>query len=244
MRRKNDLTIFAWDGPGLISLFAPSPAEFSMSTSFEGFSDYWLDFSITNKGLLISGDVILRLIPGRARDGAESVQYVLSLGRGGPTGSDKPRRGGICLRKLGPKLFCKNPLFPLTGFGLDEANSRTSIHSVTDFYIYTDPTAADIMAASSRFRQNALHIPVHSVFVLNDSVPAELWDGSDRIFLRPKPYYWARYPMVVAMEFSGEILGQSIKIIVLCRYDKEDYQPSCKIFCKGDFSREEAKLVR
>lgn len=215
-----------------------------MSTTFEGFSDYWLDFSITNKGLLMSGDVVLRFVPVRARDGAESVQYVLSLGRGQSTDSDTPRRGGLCLRKLGPKLFCKDPSFPLTGFGLDEFNSRKFIHSVTDFYIYSDPTAADIMAAYSRFRHNALHIPIHDVFTLEDSVPDELWDGSDHVFLRPKPYYWARYPMVLAMVFSGNMLGQSIKVIVLCRYDTEEVGPICKIFCQGEFPREEAKLVR
>src|SRR5438045_552339 len=62
VKRNNDLTIFAWDvsqphAQQFLSLFATSPAAFASSSSIAPFFDDSLNFSVTNRGLLVSGDV-------------------------------------------------------------------------------------------------------------------------------------------------------------------------------------------
>lgn len=114
--------------------------------------------------------------------------------------------------------------------------------NATNFYIRIDaidPFTFHI--ASSVYRESALHIPKSNVFSLEDTVPEDLWDASDRVFLVPEPNGPERYPMVLAMRFQCNFAGASIDIIALC--DMANWRgPTCKLFEHGDHAHLEATL--
>jgi hypothetical protein len=69
IKRNADLTIFAWDAPQegsnnrqFLDLFAQSPAVFAHSSGVKAFKDDFPEFSVSNKGLLLSGDIPLRAL--------------------------------------------------------------------------------------------------------------------------------------------------------------------------------------
>jgi len=247
VKRNNDLTIFAWDVPQshiqqFLGLFAPSPAAFADSSGIMPFADVFSDFSVTNMGLLASGDVPLRAAFVSEREGDRQCwRYLLFLGSVGTDNQASERRvmnGGIYLRKIGPRLFYRDGNFPLAGFG------RSAIHQhglfeVTDYYILIDPVATSLMS-SSAFRDRAVHVPLDNVFTLRETVPQTLWDFTDRVFLRPKPYNWIQFPMAIAMSFRGTIAGKKVSLVVLCDYRTQ--VPICKVFI-WDKYRRQAEMI-
>jgi hypothetical protein len=147
---------------------------------------------------------------------------------------------GIYLRKLGPNLFYWDGQLPLAEW--TNNNERNLVVNETDFYILID--TIDLIAfhyASYAYRELALHIPKSNVFSLEDTVPEDLWDASDRVFLVPKPNEPERYPMVLAMRFKCNFAGASIDIIALCDMTNE-WKPTCKLFEHGDHAHLEATL--
>jgi len=238
VKRNNDLSIFAWNiNPSqgfeqhrAIGLFASSPANFRGSSAIKPFIDDFMNFSVTNKGLLVSGDVPLRIGTVTARDGSHVVRYLIVLGK-------STKGGGIYLRKIGPKLFYRDGRVPLAGFGENEIDQIRTIDA-TDYYILIDPVAA--ITTLTTFRHLALFVPPDDRFRLTDLAPENLWDASDRVFLRPKPYPWTRYPIVLAMAFRGLLAGDWVDIFVLCDYTQDT--PTCRIGKRGQYRRLEEIL--
>jgi hypothetical protein len=118
INRNNNLTVFAWDvfqihEQQTLVLFASLPAAFVTSSSVAPFSEEFSNFSVTNKGLLVSGDAPLRAAVVTGEEG-EILQYLLILERNAFT---PIADGGIYLCKVGPRLFYRDGRLPLAGFG-------------------------------------------------------------------------------------------------------------------------------
>lgn len=234
IKHNADLTIFAWDSPqrGLadqefLSIFSPSPAAFSSSSSVRPFDDDFAEFSVTNKGIMFSGDLPLRLLAWSGRDGHCDI-YGLFLG-----GNDD-RRGGLFLRKVGPGLFCRDGRFPLAGFwNMADTYQTSMLENVPKFHVLTDVSVAH--RAFSAYRKLALHIPFDKAFELADAVPESLWDITDRLFLMPKTYSWCRYPIALAVSLHLRLLTTKLQIVVLCDYRHKI--PVLRIFELSRYSR-------
>jgi hypothetical protein len=103
IKRHNDLTIFAWEASqspstGILGLFAETPEAFTHSSLISPFLDDFVEFSVTNKGLRISGGLPLRGVRTKARD---SDIYAIFVGAYTP--DDIP--GGIYLRNWARNSF-------------------------------------------------------------------------------------------------------------------------------------------
>lgn len=88
---------------------------------------------------------------------------------------------------------------------------------LTSYSIQVDPDPASILR-SCAFREQAIHVPDNDIFRLRATVPITLWDVTESIFLKPEPSRWARYPMVLAMGFSGLLGDETIDLVVLCDF--------------------------
>jgi hypothetical protein len=248
IKHNNDLTIFAWDIPQgfrqqFVGLFAPSPAAFAPSSSIIPYSDDFANFSVTNRGLYLTGDIPLRAADVATEGGHVETLYVLSLGmKLKSSASDKKpnnKDGGIYLRKIGPKLFYRDGLLPLAGFGAGV--KQIGVYEVTETYILLDPTTA-ITNASSSFRNLAIHIPFHDAFHLHEAIPETLWDHTDRVFLRPKRYDWTMYPTVLAMAFNVSFITTTVPLVLLCDY--RERVPILKVLSRNQYPRESAIIFQ
>jgi len=241
VKRDNDLTIFAWDMSQkhegqAIRLFATSPAEFVDSSGVVPFVDDYINFSVTNKGLLVSGDIPLRAAAITEEEGGpEILRYQINLGT-----DLSSTDGGIYLRKVGPRLFYRDGKFSLAGFWGDEIH-QVRLFDYTDYYILIDPITANSPSLFT-FRDCAVHVPFDDIFTLEDTVPETLWDVTDFVFLRPNSYSWTRYPMVLAMAFYGTLAGRAIHLIALCDYRKE--VPICRVFRRSQYHRQAAMIFQ
>jgi hypothetical protein len=247
VKRSNDLTILAWDDSKCSQktstrLFAETPAAFANCSMFESFDDDCINFSVTNKGLFVAGDCPLRVVSTKTKQGDKARLYALFLGTA--FRSMLHQSGGIYLRKLGPNLFTRDLTLPLAGFGDNEINVMDNLGDYPDYYILIEPKPN---MSTLGFWNGALYVPPHDSFEIEDTVPETLWDVTNSLFLKPKPYRWARYPMVIAMAFRGKLLGEDMNLVVLCGdYSNKDEEilPSCKVFWKGACPREEAMIFR
>jgi hypothetical protein len=246
IKRHNDMTMFAWEVPrssstGVLGLFAESPEAYT-HPMIVPFLDDFVDFSVTNKGLRISGDVPLRIM---GRKGRDSHQYALFVGSCPPNDV----KGGIYLRKLGPRLFYRDTLpdgtSPLAGFGDSEFIDTGAEEDTSEFYILIDQNQK---TSTQAFLDCALHIPPNFLkdngFEIRDAVPQTLWDVTNRVFLRPRPHSWARYPTLIAMNIAGMVDNQLLELVLLCDYRKAAVNPTCRLFVSGSHPREEDILFR
>ncbi len=247
IKRNNDLTIFAWElpqesRPQFVGLFAPSPSAFAASSGIVPFSDDSnINFSVTNRGLFFTSGSFIRVAAVPTGSGRVETLYLICLGALGfkrdmsvPTGSGPFRRDvGIYLRKIGPKLFCREGLFPLAG--LKAEIEQIEIYEITEKCILLDPTTA-ITNVSSSFRNLAIHVPFHDAFQLQEAFPETLWDHTDRVFLRPKRYQWIKYPTVLVMRFSVRLINAVVPLVLLCDY--REAVPILKVFIPNTYPRE------
>jgi hypothetical protein len=253
VKRKNDLTIFAWNAlPGqetqILALFATSPEAFADSSDIIPFDDDFSEYSVTNKGLPVSGDIPMRIADvSGGQGGREVLRYLIVLGtrRGKFERGRIFERGGIYLRKVGPKLFYRDGMFPLADFGLHQVEQKDFFFP-TGYHILIDPHPS-VRILSSKHRDFAIHIPDNHLLRLTSTFPEILWDHTDRVFLRPSTYPWSSYPMALAMKFRcipppfinvfneyGDSVNDSVyadtgvDIVVLCDY--RETAPTCKVF--------------
>lgn len=233
IKRNNDLTLLAWncrpDRYGrrekLISPLAPTPAVFSDFSRVSKITAEFPEFSVTNKGLLISGDSLLHSCEIKTAGGEWLTLYVLKLGTTKSTlGNDK--HGGIFLRKIAPHVFCRDGLLPLAGF---RSNSNL-LHAweVSEFYILLDTEPAHQAALTSR--RGGIHIPFDTYLAVKHTYPETLWDHAHRMFLQPKYWGWRDYQMVLIMifELALDHAGGDFPLAVLGRYIGD--KPFLKIF--------------
>lgn len=110
LRRNNDMTILAWrqisDAPmphrNVTSVLAESPSSFHGSGAINSLKDDFGSISITNRGLLLSGDIPIRVVRPMFPP-SQAQQYMVCLGRNAVS----KYREGIILTKLGPNTFCR-----------------------------------------------------------------------------------------------------------------------------------------
>jgi hypothetical protein len=234
IKRNNDLSIFAWvtrratDAlhPRVISPLAPSPAAFEWS-NISSYSQDFAEFSLTNKGLLLSGDVSLRTTEVTVNNGDQTL-YIILLGevtsmRGSSTATD----GVMVLRKIGPKLFCRDGCF---GIATDLRVLR--FLEVTETCILLDTNAAT--RGALEYRTDGLHVPVDLFTKLYYARPEALWDVNDRIFLKPQRYNWDGYPMVLCMMFDVLLAHGNVSLVVLCHHPLGDGR-ALKIFTPAQY---------
>ena len=244
IKRNNDLTIFAWElprelRPQFVGLFAPSPSTFAESSGIVPFSDDSdINFSVTNRGIFFTGGSFIRVAAVPTGSGHVETLYLICPGlkrdKSVPTGSKAFRRDiGIYLRKIGPKLFCREGLLPLAG--LKGEIEQIEFQEITEKCILLDPTTT-ITKVSSSFRNLAIHVPVHDAIQLQEAIPETLWDHTDRVFLRPKRYHWIKYPMALAMRFSVRLMNTAVPLVLLCDY--REAPPILKVFNQNDYLRE------
>jgi hypothetical protein len=231
IKRNNDLTIFAWQSPAgseeqFIGALAPSPAVFAGSYNIIQNRFKFTEFSLTNKGLLISSDIRLHVADIGVQAGSPIKGYFIFLG------AVKANNRGMYLSKIGPDLFCRNGLLPLAGYRgeirLGRAFDAAGVH------ILLDPSYAT--SAMSSYRLGGLRVPLNEQFELTVPVPETLWDETGRIFLRPKQYDWPQFPMVLVMRFVVTVDHATAPLAVLYHCTPEG--PSLKVFSQYQYPEE------
>lgn len=249
IKRNNDLTIFAWDNvshykrwDGLVEVLATSPNAFTGSADLQNISiGLGPEFSITNRGLLLTGDFELSYRSSRERP--EKSTYVLQIA----TTSDCTNRE-IGLRKLAPRLygrlrnlprlesFIASPI-PCFDRITDTPIDEDSIYIRTDFHHTDDFTH---LAAS---RKNALHFSQQEDFSICGVTPQSLWDHSDAVFLQtrqdtPYPYYSS----VVAVLIKSAHEGYTDYIFVV--YESGVIHPALHVFSEYSASKHRRDIER
>ncbi|KPI44504.1 Vegetative incompatibility protein HET-E-1 [Cyphellophora attinorum] len=226
IKRSNDLTIFAWSSPYSIysydggidragtALLADSPDFFASMGNISPFRNDFFDFSLTNKGVLVPEDLLIRLFSLPGRPGKKI--YGIYVGAG-----EIP--GGIYLRKIGPHLFqrCRSlsvlglwQRFHCNQIGVSPAGPRT--------YIVADPSRhTDTLWQA--FRSRAIHVPKSDTWKLIQVAPDELWDVTDRVLLRRSTYDWDTYPIKVAFRFKAR--NSPATIDVHCYQEAKSTKP-------------------
>ncbi|KAI4859899.1 HET-domain-containing protein [Hypoxylon rubiginosum] len=245
IQHSNDLTIFAWEASKevntpFLSLLAPAPAVFAESRSIIPLRNNMSTFSVTNKGLLLTGDIPLRVAVVRTEGSTLETLYGLKVGALHRAPYFNPHDRYIYLRKVGPRLFYRISRLSLSEFGRNEIR-KIGMFDATDKYILIDPTTS-IMESMSSFRTHALHVPGHPDFKLKKSFPGILWDHTDKIFLKLDPNTLARYSIVVGMLFEGLLTGVFVKAVVLCDYRR--VIPIFKVFRWNQYPREAAYIFQ
>lgn len=256
IKRNNDLTIFAWNNVSrykrwddLVEVLATSPKAFAGSADLQNISiGLGPEFSITNRGLLLTGDFKLSYRSSRERP--EKSTYVLQIATasGSATASDSTTTSDsttasdsmtreIGLRKLAPRLYGRLRKLPrLEEFS---ASLKTYFDYISDtpidedsIYITTDFHHADDFAHLAASRNNALHIPKQEGLEFYGVTPQLLWDHSDAVFLHtrqdtPYPYYSS----VIAVEFRHRLERHTNKIFVV--YESGVIQPLLHVFSEA-----------
>jgi hypothetical protein len=239
IKRNNDLTIFGWDSVSvghyekwnsLVKVLASSPAAFASSSKLQKISiGLGPEFSITNRGILLTGD--FKLSYRSSRQKPEMSTYVLQIA----TTDDSATRK-IGLRKLAPRLYGRLRKLPRL------VNHSASSDSGDHDYITETPTDEDTIYITTDFhhvndfthlsvsRKNTLHIPKQEDFKILQVTPQWLWDHSDAVFLQPRQdiAYPPYYSSVVAIKFNLWLGGHSHNIYVV--YESGVLHPLLHVF--------------
>ena len=240
IKRNNDLTIFAWDNvsrcerwDGLVEVLATSPKAFAGSADLQNISvGIGPEFSITNRGLLLTGDFKLSYRSSSLKP--EKSTYILQIAT---TANSTTRE--IALRKLAPHLYGRLRKLPHLDYydsssGTFDHITETLMYEDT-IYITTDFHHADDITHLSACRDNALHIPKQKDLEVNCVTPQLLWDHSDAVFLQTRqntPY--PHYSSVVAVRFRHRLGFYRNDVIVV--YESGVIQPLLHVFSESSTS--------
>ncbi|ERT01165.1 hypothetical protein HMPREF1624_02407 [Sporothrix schenckii ATCC 58251] len=239
-----------------LCLFAPSPAPFAEYASLHPFADDFENFSVTNRGLFVSGSVYLRLVTKQAVPGQSPAtnHYLLLLG------SQFGNFVGMYLIKVGPNIFQRDWEADMAVLKQDDVQFLRGF-LVTDWYILIDKRSANTITAET-FRQSSIHVPLmghgNEYVIVKETAPTHLWDVQDRLFVRPKAYAWTRYDMVLAIKCSATLRNIHIKVpdtpdaipitrrisfVVLCQYRHHQRDPEFVVFLEEDYPRETEMIM-
>ena len=244
IRRNNDMTIFAWrqplagdpkPEPDVTSVLAASIAHFRDCGNICRFRNDFDSMSITNRGLLFSGDVPIRMVRPLSPPG-QIQQYMFCIGYDPTVGGYSE---GIVLAKIGPGVFCRCGSGRLltskpgpetrrraTGHGIKVFKELAALDRYTDFHVLTD--LKDWGFQASRYRFGGIHVPDDPALTVETAVPQRLWDITHRIFLRPKPYTWhSPIPQILGLLATYTVSTRAFKVVILCDY--EIVPPVCGI---------------
>ncbi|RYO20381.1 hypothetical protein AA0113_g705 [Alternaria arborescens] len=243
VKRHNDMTIFAWNPlerqlyeRQYIGLFAPSPAHFANSFAIYPFDDVFIEFSTTNKGVLFTSEIRLRVVeqPG---DDDPGVVYLFCLGMSSQYGGyERRRHTGIYLRKLGPRLYCRLGNIAMASFPW-KATRRLSTLDVTATHILIDPIVATTNVPFL-YRMSSVHVPCPGNIRVDKAYPTTLWDHTDSLYMSARFYGWTLHPVVLALS----IWVCNVPLVLLCDYKVEP--PVLKAFQPLQRPRETALIFQ
>ncbi|CAK7210901.1 hypothetical protein SCUCBS95973_000949 [Sporothrix curviconia] len=235
-------------------LFAPSPESFSGFGSLHPFMDNAEGFTVTNRGIFVSGSMYLRLVSKRSADdkSPRTNHYLLLLG------TQNGLYIGIYLIKVGPNQFQRDWDAGIAGLKEEDVMMLQGF-LVHDWYILIDSAS---LSTTKMLRQSAVHIPTkghgNDYVRLKDMAPTHLWDVQDRLFLRPKAYAWTRYDMVLAVKCAvimrntnfevpdtpdAIAISKHVTFVVLCRYRLQKFDPKFIVFLEEEYPRETDMLM-
>jgi hypothetical protein len=218
IRRNNDLSIFAWnsisDGQSndLVDVFASSTAAFKDVQDIRSPRDSAVEFSLTNRDLLLTGEFEIYFWDARKGGKVLPTHYILTVGRSTLANANL----GIFLRKCDSGSYCRLAGFPLVCFYLDPCvyNTREVVHAV---YVLTDASRQDPAVRSRPFRTKAICTPKQEQLEIQTVVTLSLWDHRDLPFLNLKPWSEDRNSKVLAAEFLLTVNGYQDSIVVICQ---------------------------
>jgi hypothetical protein len=230
IKRDNDLTIFAWDSMeaqnDFVGVFAPSPAVFVGSSNMLSHGSTTAEFSVTNKGLLLTGDFVLGSTPEPTAGITLTAPYVLLLGIG------TNGRCGIYLRKLGPRLFCRVGSLPLAVFDLD----HSFFFDITSAYILLDPQVLSV-SSYAFYWDLAFCIPQQDGFQLEHVTPTALWEPTSRCILQPFSYGTRTMVLALRVRFTVNPSSDAFALVVLLDNRPGQTVPLRGMFINKDYPR-------
>ena len=236
-------------------LFATSPDLFSNNASLHPFADDFENFTVTNRGLFVSGSVYLRLVHRPSTDSnTPSTNHYLLL-----VGSQFGTFIGIYLIKIGPNLFQRDWRCDMAVLEQTDVQMMRGF-LVTDWYILIDKRPSNTITPEI-FRQFSIHVPSHGLcnkyVMLKDTAPTHLWDIQDRLFVRPKAYAWTRYDMVLSIKCAVALRdtnyvptpgadatpSKRVNFVVMCHYRGHQDTPKFVMFLESDYPKEADMLM-
>ncbi|KPI45601.1 Vegetative incompatibility protein HET-E-1 [Cyphellophora attinorum] len=227
IKRDNDLTIFAWDpeeefGPQVfLPMLAPTPACFSEGANITVSGFDFLQFSITNKGLLFSAGLLLDLNQ-RVQDGDVYWTWTIRLGYDYHDNDECSVR--VSLSQIGPGIFARDGRFRLARD--QESDTVQSdvvverLETTSDFFVLSGLEDSKIWDLYRRYRSRVVHLPEEQPlddFLWLDMEPQSLWERNDRVFLKPSLRFWSQHPIPLAARFVTGING-AVQMVVICSY--------------------------
>jgi hypothetical protein len=224
VKRHNDITVFAWDpleeqlhDREYIGLFAPSPANFAKSFAIRPFTDVFIEFSTTNKGVLFTSGIRLRIdVVEQPGNGGAGVLYLFCLGIDFQWGGgERQRHTGIYLRKLGPRLYCRVGNIRMASIPWKIARRLDTLDLVAT-HILIDPTVA-MTNVPFLYRRSSVHVPCYGDIRVQAAYPTTLWDHTDSLYMSARFYAWTLHPVVLVLF----VRVCDIPLVLLCDYIEE-----------------------
>jgi hypothetical protein len=222
VKRNNDITIFAWNilpdcKEEYVGVLAPSPANFASSFAVQPFLDVFIEFSTTNKGLLITSEIRLRAAEVLYQEShSRSFGYLWCLGREFQLDSGAIERfTGIYLRKLGPRLYCRPGNTAMASLPVKAVRKLTTL-DVTATHILVDSKTAQT-SMPSPYRLSTVHLPYSDSIRVEHAYPITLWDHTDNLCMIASFYGWTLHPVVLALSLRG----YDFLVVLLCDYTVE-----------------------
>jgi len=284
IRRFNDLTIFGWELPPSQTPRLPadyrqartssqeqnvlrSPPVFvgPLATSPDNFTfvfdDYDHDgenlsseFSITNRGIALSGSTTLEQYSW-PDDKQKAGVYVLILGLGTEVFSSVV----VVFHKIGPSIFCRDARYPKAfhvPWSLDTHYGRLEYkghESSATKYLLWDGCAAERLYYA--YRKHGLRLSPTTcnpdeknwddkTFELENVAPTSRWDAADCVILTPSPNKWDYIPdTALCMSFkvrssTEHLKGTYNKIAVVASYHEFTGKPELLQFLVFDSEEE------
>jgi hypothetical protein len=245
VKRHNDITIFAWNPLGkqlhnreYIGLFAPSSADFAESFAIRPFTDVFIEFSTTNKGVLFTSEIRLRTdVIEQPGNGASGEVYLFCLGIDSQCGGgERQRHTGIYLRKLGPRLYCRLGNIRMASTPWKIARILSTL-DVTATHILIDPMVA-MTNVPFLYRMSSVHVPWYGDVRVDKAYPTSLWDHTDSLYMSARFYGWTLHPVVLVLS----VRVCNVPLVLLCDYKVEP--PVLKVFQPLQRPRETALIFQ
>jgi hypothetical protein len=247
IKRTNDLTIFAWRNsytPGKESIgaiepwlaggcsaLATSPDEFSTLRGLHPIRHSFSEFSVTNRGILLSKDVTIRTMMNYHR-GIDI--YVLIVGIYGPESQARGGIEGVCLRKIGPRLFQR--LSTTSELGPEHSmHSRDLLHFedvciIDDSegnYLMLNTSITEVRHLRAKHRELAIQIQQTSQWTITHARPDGLWDATDHLFLNPMNSWFPGKPVALLCRMQNREIQAPLIVLTV---DNGSYDIKTRIF--------------